>query len=429
MAPNGRFRRRGFVNREVVDPGDSDSIAFAAGARLVLSDPQHLYVPQAQERVEASLLHIPPADHFLAPFTNIAAGALILSPLSSVDLATETSIVVVISTVLFAFALLLMRRLLAPVSSRPMRLAIAAATMMCIPAVEAVVQWDSLLTVALLGSVLLAERRRYGWAGLLLATLVLKPQVVWLVVPAVVAARSWRYLGGLVLGCAVWLAVSTFIAGPAALVALAQLIGSSYPGQAGIGVGIPSLISAATGNGVIAFIAAGGLGVIAAAGLLSRRELFRGRPLAAVAIGVSLSLLCSPHVSLEDLMLLTVPVAFIARTWPKVALGEALAISAAELVQLQFAVGDRHLQPVVLAIIASSAVLALLPPRDLASPVPTHSASLQLTPVSGAIGGLMELMVVDTRALPQSRSDRPTLGDLATRPRNGPDRDSAPALG
>jgi hypothetical protein len=203
--------------------------------------------------------------------------------------------------------------------------------------------------------------------------------VVWLVVPALVAARSWRYLGGLVLGCAVWLAVSAFIAGPAALLALAQLIFSTYPGQADIGVGIPSLISATTGNGGIAFIAAGVLGVIAAAGLVLRRDLLRERPIAAVAIGVSLSLLCSPHVSLEDLMLLTVPVALIARRWPKVALGEALAISAVELVQLQFPVGDRHFQPLVLALISASAVLALRPPRDLPSPVPTHSASLQLT--------------------------------------------------
>lgn len=377
------------AHREVVDPGDSDSIAFATGARLVLSDPQHLYAPLAQERVEASLLHIPPSDHFLAPFTNLAAGALILSPLSSVDLATGTAFAAILSTMLFAFALLLARRLLAPVPSPPLRLAIAAAAVLCIPAVEAVVQWDSLLTVALLGSVLLAERRSYGWAGLLLATLVLKPQVVWLVVPALVAARSWRYLGGLVLGCAVWLAVSVFIARPAALLALAQLIFSSYPGQADIGVGIPSLISAATGNGGIAFIAAGVLGVIAAAGLLLRRDLLRGRPIAAVAVGVSLSLLCSPHVSLEDLMLLTVPVAFIARRWPKVALCEALAISAVELVQLQFPVGDRHFQPLVLAIVTASAVLALVP---------------------------------------RSRSVRRTPGDFATRLGNGADRDSAPVL-
>jgi hypothetical protein len=279
------------AHREVIDPGDSDSIAFAAGARLALSDSQHLYAPRAQERVEASLLHIPPSDHFLAPFTNVAAGALILSPLSSVDLSTGTAIAVIISATLFALAVLLVRRLLAPVSSGPVPLAIAAATVMCIPAVEAVVQWDSLLTVALLGSVLLAERRRYGWAGLLLATLVLKPQVVWLVVPAFVAARSWRYLGGLLLGGAAWLGVSILIAGPQGLVALAQLIARNYPGQADIGVGIPSLISAATGSGVTAFFAAGAFGVTAAAVLLWRRELLRGQPMAAVAIGVSLSLL------------------------------------------------------------------------------------------------------------------------------------------
>ena len=57
------------------------------------------------------------------------------------------------STLLFALALLLEFRWLAPVSSRPVQLAIAVAAVMNIPAVEAIVQWDSLMTVALLGSV------------------------------------------------------------------------------------------------------------------------------------------------------------------------------------------------------------------------------------------------------------------------------------
>jgi hypothetical protein len=349
------------AHREISDPGDSDSIALVAGGRLVIADPQHLYSPAAQERAEAVLLEIPPSDHFLAPFTNIAAGALILSPLAHTDLWTASEIAVLTSTLLFAMALLMAFRFLAPVSSRPLRLAIAVAAALSVPTVVAIVQWDSLMAVALLWSVLLAGRRRYGLAGLVLATLILKPQVLWLVVPALVAARSWRYLGGLLVGSAVWIAVSVVITGPDGFVALAQLVAGNYPGQSNRSIGIPSLISAATGSGEMGFIAAGCLGGIAAILLLWRGDFLRGRPVAAVTIGVVLSLLCSPHVTIEDFMLCVLPIALIARRWPFLALAEALAISAVEVVQLQLPSGAQHLQPFLLVVIAVSTLLAVRP--------------------------------------------------------------------
>jgi Glycosyltransferase family 87 len=349
------------ARREITDPGNSDAIAFVTGAHLVSSDPQHLYLPQAQERVEAQLLNLPPADHFLNPYPNIAAGALMLSPLAHLDLQAATGIAVLTSALLFAVALMLALRVLAPVTSRPVRLAIAIATVLCIPAVEAIFQWDSLMTVALLGSVLLAERRRYGWAGLLLATLVLKPQVLWLVVPALVAARSRRYLAGLLVGSALWIAVSLVITGPQGFVALMHLVAGNYPGQSNRSIGLPSLVSAATGSGEVGFIAAGCLGGIAAALLLWRGDVVRGQPVAAVAIGLVLSLLCSPHVTIEDLMLTVLPIALVARRWPFLALAEAVAISVVEVVQLQLPSGVQHMQPFLLAVIAVSTLLAVRP--------------------------------------------------------------------
>jgi Glycosyltransferase family 87 len=349
------------ARREITDPGNSDAIAFVTGAHLVSSDPQHLYSPQAQERVEARLLDLPLADHFLNPYPNIAAGALLLSPLAHVDLQAATEIAVLTSALLFAVALLLTLRLLAAVASRPVRLAIALAAVLCIPAVEAIFQWDSLMTVALVGSVLLAGRRRYALAGLVLATLILKPQVVWLVVPALVAARSRRYLGGLLVGSAVWIAVSVVITGPHGFVALAQLVAGNYPGQSNRSIGIPSLISAATGSGEVGFIAAGCLGGIAAVLLLWRGDFLRGQPVAAVTIGVVLSLLCSPHVTIEDFMLCVLPIALIARRWPFLALAEAVAISAVEVAQLQLPSGAQHLQPFLLVVIAVSTLLAVRP--------------------------------------------------------------------
>jgi hypothetical protein len=196
---------------------------------------------------------------------------------------------------------------------------------------------------------------------LVLATLMLKPQVLWLVVPALVAARSWRYLGGLLVGSVVWIAVSVVITGPHGLVALTQLVAGNYPGQSNRSIGIPSLISAATGSGEVGFIAAGCLGGIAAVLLLWRGDFLRGQPVAAVAIGVVLSLVCSPHVTIEDFMLCVLPIALIARRWPLLALAEAVAISAVEVVQLQLPSGAQHLQPFLLVVIAVSTLLAVRP--------------------------------------------------------------------
>jgi hypothetical protein len=356
------------AHREMTDPGDSDAIAFVTGAHLVISDPQHLYSAQAQERVEATLLNISPADRFLNPYPNLAVGALLLSPLARVDLQTATEIAVLTSTLLFALAFLLALRVLAPVRSRQVRLAIAIATVLCIPAVEAIFQWDSLMTVALLGSVLLADRRRYGWAGLVLATLVIKPQVVWLVVPALVAARSWRYLAGLLVGSVGLIAASLLITGPQAFIALVKLVAGNYPGQSDSSIGLPSLVSAVTGSGEVGFVAAACFGACAAGLLLWRRDLLRGQPVAAVAVGVVLSLLCAPHVTTEDFMLIVMPIALIARRWPLLALGEAVAISVVEIVQLQLPAGAQHLQPLVLVVIAASTILSVRPAMPAALP-------------------------------------------------------------
>ncbi len=349
------------ARREIRDPGDSDAIAFVAGAHLVISDPHQLYSPQAQERVEAQLLKLPPADHFLNPYPNLAAGALVLSPLAHLDLQAAAGIAVLTSALLFALALLLALRVLAPVTSRPVRLAIALATALCFPAVEAIFQWDSLMTVALLGSLLLAGRRRYVLAGLILATLVLKPQVLWLVVPALVAARSWRYLAGLLVGSAGWIAASLVVTGPQGFVAMVHLVAGNYPSQSNRSIGLPSLVSAVSGSGEVGFVAAGCLGAIVAVVLLWRGEFLRGQPVVAVAIGVVLSLLCSPHVTIEDFMLIVAPVAIIAQRWPLLALAEGVAISLVEVVQLQLPSGAQHLQPFLLVVIAVSTLLAVRP--------------------------------------------------------------------
>ncbi|MFN2582709.1 MAG: glycosyltransferase family 87 protein [Candidatus Dormibacteria bacterium] len=347
------------AHREVTDPGDTDFIAFATGARLVTTDPSRLYDPAAQMHVEATLLAIPASAHFLNPFTNVAAGAAILSPLAHTDLWSAALIAAVVSTALFALAMLLMSRLLEGAVDGPLRALIVVASVLCIPAVDAINQWDSLLAVAVLGSVLLARRGHLWLAGLALATLVLKPQDVWLVVPALVAARSWRFLGGLGVGAAGWLAASVAFTGVGGLTALARIIVLQHVAETDATIGLPSLVATVSGVNAFGWVAAGVVGVAVTALLWWRRDVLTGRPLAAVAIGVPLSLLCSPHVMWEDLMLAALPLAFVAQRWPWLALAEALAINLAAIVQLGLQPNQRHLQPFVLLAVTASAWIAV----------------------------------------------------------------------
>lgn len=338
------------ASREIGDPGDSDSIAFAAAARLVIEDPHHLYDPHAQSAVEASLLNIPRSSGFIAPFYNIPAAAFVLSPLARLSLSQGSVAFALASLLLFAVSLLLMLRMLNRSVPTSAALLIAGASVLSIPAIDAIIQLDSLLCVALLASALLAERRMYLLAGVVLATLVLKPQVVWLVLPALAAAGLWRYLTGFVLGAAAWLGASIAIAGPGGLIALLQMIARARIAETGVNASLPALVSEVSG-GTAGFIAAGIFAVVVLALLWRKREVLYRRPVAALAIGIPLSLLCAPHVSPEDLMLLTVTLAFLARQWALVALIEALALSAAAVLQLAIPMSARHLFPLVLLLV------------------------------------------------------------------------------
>lgn len=348
--------------REIGDPGNSDSIAFAAAARLVIDDPHHLYDARKQSAVEASLLHIPRSAGFIAPFNNLAAGAVLLSPLARLSLSEGSAAFALVSLVLFAASLLLMLRLLGRTVSRSMALLIAGGSVLCVPAIDAVIQLDSLLSVALLASALLAERRRFVVAGIVLAALVLKPQVVWLVVPALAAAGLWRYLGGFIIGAAAWLTASVVITGPGGLAGLVGLIAKAHISETSETADLPSLLAGIAG-GATGYVLAGVLALVATALLWWKRDLLRGRPLATLAIGIPLSLLCAPHVSPEDLMLLTVTFAFLARSSAVVALLEALALSGAAVLQLAMPSNARHLFPLALAL-ATATVWRALPEHE-----------------------------------------------------------------
>ena len=75
-------------------------------------------------------------------------------------------------------------------------------------------QSDGLMLLAATLAIEALAGGRPVFAGLLLAPLLLKPQLVWLVPPALIVARQWRMLGALAAGAVVVLLGSVAVAGP-----------------------------------------------------------------------------------------------------------------------------------------------------------------------------------------------------------------------
>lgn len=298
----------------------TDYPGVAAAARMLGSGSRCVYCLPAEAHAQTQLLGHPP-DIGVMPFANPPLAAWLLRPVAALPLHTGAAVFLAISLVAMAISVVLLGRLLPslPVGRR-LLIGVAAATVA--PGLSALtyVQWAPLLLLAAAGAVLLA-----GWAdglacGALLSLLLVKPQVVWLVVPALLLAGRWRTLAAMVPGALVW-AVTTL-----AFVGVGGL-GDWYRSNVQLDVGdsvktagVPGLLVQLTGHTGISLPAAV-LCALAAVALLWRlRARLSADPALAVATGLALSLVASPHDFGADLMLLAPLVVLLARRRPEVAI-------------------------------------------------------------------------------------------------------------
>jgi hypothetical protein len=236
---------------------------------------------------------------------------------------------------------------------------VAACAVGVAPGVSALayIQWDPLLVLAAAGAVVLAVRGDRLTAGLLLSVLLVKPQLVWLVVPALVLGGHRRTLVGLAAGGGVWLASSVAIVGAGGL-------GDWYRSNLQIGVGdsgktagLPGLLVQIGGHQGVALPAALLCALGALALLWRLRSLLRAdRPLA-IALGLALSLLAAPHVFGGDLMLLAPLLALLGRRRPETVVAAAIGLQLADLLlRTAFGAPAHALNLLVVAAVVAAAV-------------------------------------------------------------------------
>ena len=238
-------------------------------------------------------------------------------------------------------------------------------------------QSDGLMLLAATLAIEALDRRRPVIAGLLLVPLLLKPQLLWLVPPVLIVVRQWRMLAALAAGAVVVLLGSVAVAGPGHLLDAFGLV--TAPTYAHLDLqsnSIPALLARPLASNPAAWAAALTLAVVAVAAMVVWRDLLRRNLVPAVAIGIGLSIVLSPHLGDYSLMLLAIPVAVLAPRAPVLALLLAAAYTGASLFNPLVPLNESAVALVLLAGLIAVVWRATHPgPTDLALRLPRRSAA------------------------------------------------------
>ncbi len=349
-------------------PLRTDYLATLTGTSL-LAHSGCLYCEPAQLALQRQLLQQPAAqlDAFLAPPFEplLFRPLLLLSPQGGL-----LTLFLLSGAGLAASALLAWRRLGVGRLGWP-GVSLLAFLVLSVPADWNYLlgQTDALLLLPGVAAAVLLQRGDRTAAGLCLSLLLLKPQVAWLALPALAAARQWRALAGAAAGTAVWLAVSAVVAGPPALSQWIALLAGHGPAVAS-SIGLPAL-AAATGGSAAGFTAAAVLGVGACVAAWRWRAALAAQPMVALALGLVASALLGPHVYPYDLVLMLVPLSVLAARRPGTALACAGLLNLAHVADTYLLATSAPLETAVVAALAVALARQLVPRRPVLAPAET----------------------------------------------------------
>ncbi len=299
---------------------NSDWPAFATGARLIVSDPRHLYDLASQQRVERAVtggrVLVTPGIEGILPFLAPAWVAFVAVPfdLFGTDIGGRLWVLVGLAALLTAFFLTVRTR-------REEVLPAFAAVPTALLMLNA--QLDGLVALGI-GAGMALWPRRY-LAGLALTLTLMKPQLVLPLGAAVVVAREWKVLAGWASGGLVLL-VATLALNPRWPADwLAQTRATVAPVSREVdlphfGVLLPAAAAPIT-------VAALAVAAIAALVYLARRV--RGQTMRpALALIVAGGVLAAPHALPTDLVLVSLALVI----WAEATWVEWLALSVGALV-------------------------------------------------------------------------------------------------
>lgn len=189
------------------DVVNSDWPAFATGARLIVSDPSHLYDLAAQQKVEREVtggrVLVTLGIHGILPFLAPAWVALLAVPFDLLGPNLGGRAWVVFGLLCLAAGLYLVNRPRPPSDLLPAFASVPTALLMLNA------QVDGLVVLGLGAGVALWPRRYL--AGLALGLTLVKPQLVLPLAVALLVAREWKVIAGWATAGVLLLAVTTVL--------------------------------------------------------------------------------------------------------------------------------------------------------------------------------------------------------------------------
>ena len=286
------------LNDDVIN---SDWPAFATGARLIISDPGHLYDLDVQRRVENDVtggrVLVTLGIHGILPFLAPAWVALLAVPFEALGTQIGGRLWVLFGLGFLATALRLATRARGPTAILPAFAGVPTALMMLNA------QLDGIVALGLGGAIALWSRPYL--AGLTLGLTLMKPQLVLPLGAALVLARLWKVLAGWAAAGIVLLA-STLALDPHWIFDwLAQTRSTVQTGAREINLAHFSVVFASSLQGVTLAV----LTLVAVAAVVALAWRQRGDFQAAAAIVIAGGVLASPHALPTDLVLIAVAMA------------------------------------------------------------------------------------------------------------------------
>ncbi|HZU76263.1 MAG TPA: glycosyltransferase family 87 protein [Dehalococcoidia bacterium] len=309
------------------EPLRTDFSALLTAGRLAPAHLSMLYSATAQMQTQAAIIGHPAGG--LNAFFGPPAEALLAAPLTALPAHVSFAAFAALSGLAGVVAAFVLVRTLGLHG-------VMARTAVALSAFSLAAAWnywlgqtDPLLLLAAACALAMLVRGHRFSAGLLLAVLFVKPQVIWLLPVVLLCARQWRMLAGLLLGAAGWALSSVVLTGAHGLTQWGSLMLQFGP-RLGTSVGVPGLVELVTGHsGLIVAIACIPVVAVASWMALLNRDVVE-----VTAAGITLSAVTAPHLFPYDLVLLAVPVAVVASRAPAMAVAAALGLNLAALIDI-----------------------------------------------------------------------------------------------
>jgi hypothetical protein len=318
------------ILRSLRDAYNTDFLSsFYTAASMLRNGDHAIYCASCLQAHAQQLFHVG-SPIFEFQYDNPPLGAWLLQPLTYLTPHVALAAFLLLTAIAVGAAGWLLRHHL---SRDPRHLLIGILAFASLPAAMtfAYGQWDGLLALAVTGAYVALQRDRQVLAGMLIAVLLLKPQLIWLVPIVVIIAGSWRLLCGIMIGAFAFGLSSIAILGWTDTFQWVRQISPNIVARTGLSLPHMLVSFGATSSMVVAASAA--LAVMVTVALLIARSWLRSLTRQQqLSLGLLVSMLAAPHLLSYDLIIVAPVIVLWAREHERHALAVAIGFSVAFLI-------------------------------------------------------------------------------------------------